>query len=366
MHLSAVATLLLMPKKERRKDVSRKRYIAFGSVIAAVSIVLATVGAHSAPARSNGSKLVGAGATFPYPLISKWIPAYKKATGVQINYSPVGSGAGINAITNRTVDFGASDAPLTSDQFRAAKGVVQIPWALSATSIPYNIDGVSYGLKLTGPILADIYLGKIKRWNDRRIARLNSGVRLPSQKITPIYRSDGSGTTYNFTDYLSSVSREFKNKVGNGTQVNFPTGIGARGSTGVAGVLSRTDGGITYVDVAYSLKNKFKIAKIRNKAGRFALPGMRGIAAAAATIKRVPRSNEMHIVNPPATQARAYPICTFTYALAPLKSSKAPDLRRFVNWTVTAGQRYAPPLLFYPLPTVVKQAAKRTLARLHK
>jgi phosphate transport system substrate-binding protein len=346
--------------------VPRKRFIALGSAVAALLIMLAAFGAQSTPARSNGSKLVGAGATFPYPLISKWIPAYKKATGVDINYSPIGSGGGINAITNRAVDFGASDAPLTSDQFRAARGVVQIPWALSATSIPYNIDGVPYGLKLTGPVLADIYLGRIKRWNDKRITRLNPGVRMPSQKITPIYRSDGSGTTYNFTDYLSSVSRDFKNRVGNATQVNFPTGIGARGSSGVSGVLSRTDGGITYVDVAYALKNKFKVAKVKNRAGRFALPGMRGIAAAAATIKRVPRSNEMHIVNPPATQARAYPICTFTYTLVPIKTSKAPDLRRFVNWTVTAGQRYAPPLLFYPLPTVVKQAAKRTLARLHK
>jgi phosphate transport system substrate-binding protein len=346
--------------------VPRKRFIALGSAVAALLIMLAAFGAQSTPARSNGSKLVGAGATFPYPLISKWIPAYKKATGVDINYSPIGSGGGINAITNRAVDFGASDAPLTSDQFRAARGVVQIPWALSATSIPYNIDGVPYGLKLTGPVLADIYLGRIKRWNDKRITRLNPGVRMPSQKITPIYRSDGSGTTYNFTDYLSSVSRDFKNRVGNATQVNFPTGIGARGSSGVSGVLSRTDGGITYVDVAYALKNKFKVAKVKNRAGRFALPGMRGIAAAAATIKRVPRSNEMHIVNPPASQARAYPICTFTYTLVPIKTSKAPDLRRFVNWTVTAGQRYAPPLLFYPLPTVVKQAAKRTLARLHK
>jgi phosphate transport system substrate-binding protein len=346
--------------------VSRKRFIALGSAVAALLIMLAAVGAKSSPARSNGSKLVGAGATFPYPLISKWIPAYKKATGVDINYSSIGSGGGINAITNRTVDFGASDAPLTADQFKAARGVVQIPWALSATSIPYNIDGVSYGLKLTGPILADIYLGKIKRWNDRRITKLNPGVRLPNQKITPIYRSDGSGTTYNFTDYLSRVSREFKNKIGNSTQVNFSTGIGARGSSGVAGVLKRTDGGITYVDIAYSLQNKFKVAKIQNRAGRFALPGLRGIAAAAATIKRVPRSNEMHIVNPPATKARAYPICTFTYVLVPLKTSKAPDLRRFINWAVTAGQRYTRPLIFEPLPLVVKQAAKRTLGRLHK
>ncbi len=344
----------------------RKRFIALGSAVAALLITLAAVGAQSSPARSNGSKLVGAGATFPYPLISKWIPAYKRATGVDINYSPIGSGGGINAISNRTVDFGASDAPLTADQFRAARGVVQIPWALSATSIPYNLDGVPYGLKLTGPVLADIYLGKITRWNDRRIARLNAGIRMPNRKITPIYRSDGSGTTYNFTDYLSSVSREFKSKVGNSTQVNFPTGIGARGSSGVAGVLKRTDGGITYVDIAYSLQNKFKVAKMKNRAGRFALPGLRGIAAAAATIKRVPRSNEMHIVNPPKSQARAYPICTFTYALVPVKTGKAPDLRRFIGWAVTAGQRYTKPLLFYPLPLVVQQAAKRTVARLHK
>ena len=274
-------------------------------------------------------------------------------------------GAGIAAITARTVDFGASDAPLTSDQARACKGCQQIPWALSATTIPYHVSGVDYGLKLTGPILADIYLGHISKWNDRRIKKLNPAVKLPNLKITPVYRSDASGTSFNFTDYLSRVSREFKNKVGVNTQPNFPTGIGGRGSSGMAGAVSRTDGAIGYVDLAYSLKNGFKIAKVQNKAGKFQLPGLRGIAAAAATIKKVPKNGFLSIVNPPKAQAKAYPICTFTYVIVPLKASKASTLKQFVNWAITSGQKYGPALKFYTLPTVVQQADRAMVRRIH-
>src|SRR6266545_4034928 len=215
--------------------------------------------AGTAGARGAGS-LNGAGATFPAPLIALWQQSYHAST---INYNPIGSGGGIQAITNKQVDFGASDAPLTKDQF-AACPCVQIPWALSATSVPYNIPGTGYGLHMTGPLLADIYLGKVDYWDNPKIKKINPGKSLPHVKITPIFRSDGSGTTYNFTDYLSKVSREFRNKVGNSTQVNFPAGIGARGSSGVAAALKRTEGGLTYVDVAYSLKNHFKIFKIQN------------------------------------------------------------------------------------------------------
>jgi phosphate transport system substrate-binding protein len=263
------------------------------------------------------------------------------------------------------VDFGASDAPLTPDQFSACKGCVQIPWALSATSIPYNVSGAPWGLKITGGLLADIYLGKIKKWNDPKIKKLNPGVNLPSTDITPIYRSDSSGTTYNFTEYLSKVSREWRTRVGKGTQVSFPTGVGARGSSGVAGSLSHTDGGITYVDVAYSLRSKFKLFKVRNRAGSFALPGIRGIQAAAATIKRVPANNEMSIVDPPKTQKSAYPICTFTYTIVALNSSNASDLKRFIGWALTKGQPYGPKLLFVPIPKVVRLKAQSTLRRVH-
>ena len=217
------------------------------------------------------------------PLVAQWTANYSAA---DINYAAIGSGAGIAAITARTVDFGASDAPMTPDQFAACKGCVQIPWAFSATSIPYNVSGVGYGLKLTGPILADIYLGKIKKWNDKRIRAINKGKSLPNEDIVPICRSDGSGTSYNFTDYLSKVSKEFKQKIGKGTQPAFPVGVGAKGSSGVAAKLGSTPGGITYVDVAYAYKNHYKIAKLKNRAGKFILPTVKSLKAAMSGASR--------------------------------------------------------------------------------
>jgi phosphate transport system substrate-binding protein len=319
-------------------------------------------GASFAAASSTGGSLKGAGSTFVFPLVSQWQGNYKNA---QITYGSVGSGAGIAAITARTVDFGASDAPLTKDQATACKGCEQIPWALSSTSIPYHVPGIAYGLKLTGKILANIYLGHITKWNDSSIKKINPGVSLPNLKITPVYRSDGSGTSWNFTDYLARVSPEWKSKVGVGTQPSFPTGIGGKGSSGLAGVVSRTDGAIGYVDEAYSLKNGFKVAKIQNRAGKFQLPGLRGIKAAAATIHRVPSNGELSIVNPPKTQKLAYPICTFTYVIVPLKSNKAATLKQFISWAITGGQKYAAPLQFYPLPQLVVTADKTFVRKIH-
>jgi phosphate transport system substrate-binding protein len=307
--------------------------------------------------------LTGAGATFPAPLIAKWQGAYKPS---KVVYSAIGSGGGIAAITARTVDFGASDAPLTPDQFKACKGCVQVPWAFSATSIPYNIKGVGGGLKLTGPILAAIYSGSIKYWDNAAIKKINAGVNLPHQKVTPIYRSDGSGTSYNFTDYLSHVSKAWKNKIGKGTQPNFPVGVGARGSSGVAGKLKTTDGGITYVDVAYSLNNHFTIARVKNRAGRYQLPGIIQIRAAAASLKKIQsKDNAITVVDPNPRQPKAYPICTFTYVLLPLKSPKAPELKKFVDWALTKGQVYGPKLRFVELPKIVQKAGRKTLARVH-
>jgi len=229
----------------------------------------------------------------------------------------------------------------------------------------YNVPGAPQHLKLTGRIIADIYLGKIASWNDRAIARINKGANLPDLKITPIFRSDGSGTTYNFTDYLSSVSPDWKSKVGYATQVEFPAGVGGRGSSGVSGILSRTDGGIAYADIAYALSNKFKFARVQNRAGKFQLPGLRGIAAAAATVKKVPPSNEMHIVNPPKSKPLAYPISTFTYVLVPTKTQQAKELRRFVFWALTQGQKneYTAKLLFVPIPKPVLVSAEKTLKK---
>src|SRR6266511_3859217 len=201
------------------------------ALIAALALA-GSGGAGASGSKKTAGSLTGAGSTFVSKLVQAWVPKVDGALGIKVTYGPIGSGGGIAQITNRTVDFGASDAPLTPDQFSACKGCVQIPWAFSATSIPYNVSGVGYGLKLTGPILANIYLGHIKKWNDRRIRAINRGVNLPNENIVPIFRSDGSGTSYNFTDYLSRVSKEWKRKIGKSTQPAFPTGVGARGSSG--------------------------------------------------------------------------------------------------------------------------------------
>jgi phosphate transport system substrate-binding protein len=341
-----------------------RRRFTIGSVLLAALAATALLASGVAAARTAANDLRGAGATFPAPLIAEWVKDWSSKSGVQITYSPIGSGGGIASITARTVDFGASDAPLSEDQFRACNGCVQIPWALSATSIPYNIPGVRNNLRITGPLLAQIYLGQITNWNDQQLRALNPGVALPDLKITPVYRSDSSGTSFNFTEYLTKVSPEWSSRVGRGTQVNFPAGIGARGSSGVAGVVTRTPGALTYVDVAYSLANKLYFFSVRNRAGKFASPGLRGIQAAADAVKTVPANNELSIVDPPAANKLAYPISTYTYALLPLRSAKAAELKQFVTYAISAGQKFGPKLLFAPLPKQVRLAALRTLKQI--
>jgi phosphate transport system substrate-binding protein len=344
----------------------RKTAALMLAVVATLAIAVVAGRAQAAPAKAADTSLVGTGATFPFPLISKWIPEVGKAYGINITYSPTGSGAGIAAITARTVDFGASDAPLSADQLSACKGCAVIPWALSATSVPYNIPGLNGRLKLTGGLIADIYLGKITNWNDPKIRAVNAGRNLPDLKITPVYRSDGSGTTYNFTEYLSAVSSEFRSKVGNNTSVNFPTGVGARGSSGVAGIVQKTSGALSYVDVAYVKTNKLQFALIRNNAGKYATPGIRGIKAALSKLPaKVTQLSQLKIVNPPKSAGPlAYPISTFTYVIVPLKSNKAADLRKFVYWAVTQGQKFGPPLLFVPLPKTVQAFAFREIKKI--
>jgi phosphate transport system substrate-binding protein len=330
------------------------------AVLAATGAALAlTTGAG---AKSTAGSLTGAGSSFVAPLVSAWTPKIESAFGLKVTYGPIGSGGGINAITNRTVDFGASDAPLTPDQFAACKGCIQIPWALSATSIAYRGDGIPDHIRLDGNAVAGIFLGKIKKWNDPALRKLNKGKVLPDLNITVIHRSDNSGTTYNLTEYLNSVSRQWKSDVGKGVAVDWPSGVGARGSSGVSAALSQTNGGITYVDVAYSLKNHFKIAAVRNRAGVFQLPGLRAIKAAGATILRVaPNNGGISIVNPAKRQPLAYPICTFTYVILPTKTSKSQELKQFVRWAVTKGQTSGPKLLFSPLPKAVQKASLKTL-----
>jgi phosphate transport system substrate-binding protein len=332
-------------------------------ILAALGLVavLAAVLAGTANAKSSDTKITGAGSSFVFPLVSQWIPALGSAYGINLTYAPVGSGAGIAQVTARTVDFGASDAPLTPDQFAACKGCVQIPWALGATSIVYHLGGVSKQLHFTGKVLADIYLGKITSWDDAAIKSINPGVSLPSTKITPVYRSDNSGTSYNFTDYLTNISKDWRAKFGRGVNLSWPAGQGGRGSSGVSAVVKSTEGSIGYVDIAYALSNHLQVGAVKNAAGKYVTPGIKQIAAAASTIKSVPDGNELHIVNPSAKNKDAYPICTFTYVILPTKSDKAAELRKLVFWALTKGQGYGPKLLFVPIPKVVLAASEKTL-----
>jgi phosphate transport system substrate-binding protein len=317
-------------------------------------------------AAAGGSKtLVGAGSTLVAPLVTQeWIPKYHEKAAVAVTYGPIGSGGGIEQITARTVDFGASDAPLTEDQFKEAKGVVQIPWALAATCIAYNVEGVGNKLKLTGPVLAEIYEGKITTWNDSKIAALNPGIKLPAEKITPVYRTDGSGDTFAFTNYLSRVSPTWASKVGHSTTVSFPTGIGGKGNSGVGADIKSTKGSIGYIAIAYVIENKFDYALIQNAAGQFPVPGIASIEAAAKTLKSIPSNNEVTIVDPPASAPGAYPISTFTYVLVPQKTPKVSVLKPFLKWAITTGQEFGPKLDFAPLPPEVVAAGEATIGKL--
>ena len=333
---------------------------------AVLASLAATGGAGASSSNKSAGSLTGAGSTFVSKLVQTWIPKVDSSLGIKVTYSPIGSGGGINAITNRIVDFGASDAPLTADQFAACRSCVQIPWALSATSIAYRGDGLPNHIHLTGPVLANIFLGKIKKWNDPAIAALNKGKSLPSLDISVIHRSDNSGTTYNLTEYLSHVSKAWKNGPGKGVAVDWPTGTGYRGSSGVSGALAQANGGLTYVDVAFSLANHFKFAAIKNRAGKFQIPGLNSIKAAGKTILRVaPNNGGISIVDPAKREPLAYPICTFTYVIVPKQTSKATELKQFIKWALTSGQTDGPKLLFSPLPKPVLKASLKTIAGVH-
>lgn len=342
---------------------------SLAAALAVVALVVGTVvaaTATAAPSKSQAGSLVGTGATFPFPLISKWIPEVAKAYGINITYSPTGSGAGIASITARSVDFGASDAPLSQDQLAACKGCVVIPWALAAVSVPYNIPGLNGRLKLNAATITGIFMNEITNWNDPALKRINPKLDLPDLKITAVHRSDGSGTTYAFTDYLSAVSPAWKSRVGTNTSVNWPGGVAARGSSGVTGIVKNTPGGITYVDAAYAIENKLPFALVGNRAGKYTTPGIRGITQALSQLpKRVTALSQLKIVDPPRAAGKlAYPISTFTYVIVPTSSPKAADLRKFVYWAVTQGQKFGPPLFFVPLPKTVQAFAYREIKKI--
>lgn len=312
----------------------------------------------------GGKATVGAGSTLVAPLVAKWSSDYQQRAGVTVTYGPIGSGGGIAQITARSIDFGASDAPLTPGQESACKNCVQVPWALGATVLSYNVKGAPPSLKLSGPVLAGIYLGKITHWNDPAIARLNPGSYLPATAIAPVYHSDGSGDTYGLTDFLSKVSPEWKRRFGASTQINFPAGTGGKGNEGVAADLGRTDGAIGYLGSSYVFSKHLPYALVENAAGKFPAPGVPSLLAAARTVSSLGPDNAVSITNPPASAPDAYPIATFTYALVPKGSGKTSLLKPFLTYAVTTGQQFARPLQFAPLPAKVVAADKQAIAEI--
>jgi phosphate transport system substrate-binding protein len=336
--------------------------------LAAVAVVasVAVIAAGTASAKSNSGTVTGAGSTFVAPLVTKWMGPVQSQLGLTLNYNAIGSGGGVSAITNKQVDFGASDAPLS--QFNpTCTTCVQIPWALAGTAVIYHLSGNQH-LKMTGSVLAQIYLGKVTKWNAPAIKKLNKGVNLPSTSITVVHRSDSSGTSFNFTDYLSHVSKTWKSQVGTGTAVNWPTGEGESHSSGVAGAVRSTEGAIGYVDVDYAVVNHLGIMKMKNRAGNFVLPRAAGIKAAAALDTHPKPDGSLSIVNPPASKkyANAYPICTYTYVdVQKASGANAANLKKLIGWAITKGQSYGPPIIFEPLPKGVVTFDKAQIKKIH-
>jgi phosphate transport system substrate-binding protein len=339
----------------------RRRFL----VLAAVALTLSAAAGFTASAQAANGALTGAGSTLVAPLMAKWSQDFQSRSDVAVTYGAVGSGAGIAQISARTVDFGASDAPLSRDQATACNGCVQIPWALSATGIAYHINGVR-NLKLTPNVIAQIYLGHIKKWNDRRIASLNRRANLPDLNITPAFRSDGSGDTYAFTDWLTRTSPAWKRCIGFSTQVSFPTGVGGKGNDGISAVVSSTNGAIGYISVSYIIAHNLAPAALQNRAGRFEFPNLRNIAAAAKAVRSVPASNELHIVDPSRRYRTAYPLSTFTYVIVPKSTPKKDLLTQFISYAMNQGQRFGAALDFAPVPSVVLRAGRRTLGQLQQ
>jgi len=308
--------------------------------------------------------LNGAGATFPNPMYSKWFSEYHKLhPDVQINYQPIGSGGGIRQVIAGTVDFGASDMPMTDDQLREAKfKVLNTPTVLGAVVPAYNIPGVTGEVKFTPEALAGIFLGKITKWNDKAIASANPGVNLPNQDILVVHRSDGSGTSFIWTDYLSKVSAEWKNQVGSGTSVKWPIGLGGKGNEGVAGSIRQLQGSIGYVELIYAVQNNIAYGSVGNAAGSFVKASLEGVTAAAAAAPKMPADFRVSITNAPGKES--YPISSFTWLLIPAQSkdaAKGKILADFLNWMVTDGQKMTAALSYAPLPENVAEKVKEAI-----
>jgi phosphate transport system substrate-binding protein len=346
--------------------------ITLALAAAALLGALAVTSAGAAGKHSAGT-LTGAGSSLVAPAVAQWGTMY---SADQIQYSAVGSGAGIKQIQKRLVDFGASDAPLTKSQGAGCVvngvGCDQIPWALTATVPVYNVSGVpDHQLKLTGTVLANIYLRHITKWNDPAIAAINKGLNLPNQNIVVVHRSDGSGDTYVFTNYLSKVNKEWKTKVGCSTTVSWPAGeVGGNKNAGVAAAVKSNPGSIGYVSDFYAIQNHISIARLKNAAGSYVLPKVSSIEAAAQLVNgaKIPANNKISLTNPPKSKKykNAWPMSTFTYVLVPQQTAKAAQLKAFITFALSpAAQSAIKKLVFAPMPASVIKAAKKTLATIH-
>ena len=312
--------------------------------------------------------LNGAGATFPYPMYSKWFSDYHKLhPDVEINYQSIGSGGGIRQVLAGTVEFGASDGPMTDEQLAQAKvKILHIPTVLGAVVPAYNVSGLSGELRFSPQTIADICLGKIANWNDKALAQDNPGVKLPDRPIILVHRSDGSGTNYIFTDYLSKVSSEWKEKVGKGTSVKWPVGLGAKGNEGVAGMIRQMDGSFGYVELIYAVQNKIPYAAIRNSAGIWLKGSLDGATAAAAAVKDMPADFRVSITNAPGKDA--YPVASFTWLLIPTQSkdpAKGKILVDFLHWMLSDGEKMAAELDYAPLPSNVAAKVAEAIKQVH-
>jgi len=322
----------------------------------AAALGLTAVSIAAATAIAQGADLTGAGSSFAYPIYSKWASIYAEKTGVKINYQSIGSSGGIRQLSDETVDFGASDGPMTDEQMSKAKGgpILHIPTVLGAVAITYNLPDIQQPLRLTGQLLGDIYLGKVTKWNDASITALNPGVKLPGSDIVVVHRSDGSGTSYIFTDYLSAVNPAWASGPGRAQSINWPVGLGGKGSEGVTGQVKQTPGAIGYVELSYAKENHLPTALIRNAAGQWVAPTIEGVteAAAGAAAKLPPNTDfRISIVNAPGRAA--YPISSFTWVLLykrPVDAKKGKQLVDFLRWAIHDGEREAPSLDYAPLP----------------
>ncbi len=312
-----------------------------------------------------GQNINGAGATFPYPIYSRWFSEYAKENpSVHINYQSIGSGGGIRQVSEGTVDFGATDGPMSDQQIAAAKvKTMHIPTVLGAVVPVYNLPSLNKELNFSPDVIADIYLGKITKWNDPRIAKDNPGANLPGDAILPVYRSDGSGTTYIFTDFLSKVSPDWAHSVGHSTSVKWPTGIGQKGNEGVAGMVRQSPHSFGYVELIYAVQNHMPFGTVRNAAGKFVKASTEGVTeAAAAAAKTMPADFRVSITN--AQGATSYPISSFTWLLIPLHSqdpAKAKALQGFLEWMLAHGEAEAASMTYAPLPTAVQEEVKRKI-----